>query len=72
MPPDQFRLDGFEKSFHRGVVITISLATHGYFEAMLAQDFLVVIRAILAASILINGRMVDAALGRPAQGNSHV
>ena len=47
MPPDQFRLDGFEESFHRCIVITITLATHGYFEAMLAQDFLVVMRTIL-------------------------
>jgi len=46
MPPDQFRLDGFEEGFHRGVVITVALATHGYFEAMLAQDFLVVMRAV--------------------------
>jgi len=68
MPPDQFRLDGFEESFHRCIVITIALATHGHFEAMLAQGFLVIVRAVLTASV----RMVDAVPRRPAQGNSHV
>ena len=51
MPPDHLRLDGLEESFHRGVIITIALATHRYLEAMLAQDSLVVMRTILAAAV---------------------
>jgi hypothetical protein len=51
IPPDHLYPDGFEESFHRSIVITISLATHRYFEPMQAQDFMVVTRAILAAAI---------------------
>ena len=68
LPPDQFGLDGFEEGFHCGVVIAITFATHGGFEAVLAQDFLVVMRAVLAAAI----RMVNTAFGRPSQSDGHV
>ena len=37
MLPDQLRLGGFEEGFHRRIVIAISFATHGSFEAMLLQ-----------------------------------
>ena len=43
MPPDQFCFDGFEEGFHRGVVITIALATHRYLEAMQAQQLLIIV-----------------------------
>ena len=51
MSPDQLRLDGFEEGFHRSVVIAISFATHRGFEAMLSQEFLVIVRAILAGNV---------------------
>jgi hypothetical protein len=57
--PDQFRLDGFEERRNCGVVITITFSAHRYLEAMLAQDFLVVVRTILRPTI----RVVNAALG---------
>jgi len=66
--PDQLRLNGLEEGFHCGVIIAISLAAHRYLEPMLAQDFLVVVRTVLAAPV----GMVDAALGWPAQGDGHV
>lgn len=59
MSPDQFGLDGFKKRFNSGVVMPISLAAHRYVEAMLPQDLLAIVRAILATTI----RVVDAALG---------
>ena len=33
--PDKLSLDGLEERFHHGIVITITLTAHGYFEAML-------------------------------------
>ena len=66
LPPDQFRLDGLEEGFHCGVIVAITLAAHGYFEAILAQQFLVVMRAILAPAI----RMVNTAFGWPSHGRS--
>ena len=47
MLPDQFNLDGFEEGFDDSVIITITLAAHRCLEAMLAQDLLIVVRAIL-------------------------
>ena len=35
---------------------------------MVSQDFLIVVRTVLAASI----RMMNASLGRPTQGDGHV
>jgi hypothetical protein len=66
--PDQFRLDGFEERFDGGVVIAIALAAHGHAEAVLAQDFSIVVRTILAATV----RMMDTAFRRCPEGNGHV
>lgn len=41
-------------------VITFAALTHRYHDAMLAQDFLIIVRAILAATI----RAVNAVFGR--------
>ena len=60
MPPDQFSLDGFEERFDGSVVVTIALPAHRYFEAVLAQDLLIIMRTILAAAI----RVLDAAFRR--------
>ena len=68
LPPDQFGFYGFEEGFHCGIIIAIALAAHGHLEPMLAQDFLIIVRTILAAAI----RMMDATFGRPAQSYSHV
>ena len=51
MPPDQFCFDGFEEGFHRRIVVAIALATHEHFEAMLSQNFLIIVRAILRPTI---------------------
>lgn len=45
--PDQFRFDGFEERLNSRIVIAISFATHGHFEVVLSQDFLIVVRTIL-------------------------
>ena len=50
VPPEQLGLDGFEERFNSGVVIAIALSTHGYFEAVLAQDLLIVVRTILTTA----------------------
>ena len=42
LSPDQFCLDRLEERFHGGVVIAIAFAAHRYFEAMLAQDLLII------------------------------
>jgi hypothetical protein len=66
--PDQLCLDGFEERFNGGVVIAISLATHGCPEPMLAQDLLIIVRTILAATI----SMMNAALGWCPQSDGHL
>ena len=66
--PDQLGLDGFEESLHGGVVVTIAFAAHRDPEPMLARDFLVVVRTILAAAVGV----MDAALWWSPQGNGHV
>ena len=63
VPPDQLRLNGFEERLHRLIIITIPFAIHRYSEPMLAQEFLVVVRTILATTV----RMMDAALWRCAK-----
>ena len=57
--PDQFRFDGFEEGLDGCVIITISFSVHRHLEAMLTQDFLIVMRAVLRPAI----RVVDAAFG---------
>jgi hypothetical protein len=47
MPPDQFCFDGFEEGSHRRIVVAIALATHGHFEAILSQNFLIRVGTIL-------------------------
>ena len=60
VPSDQLCLDGFEERFCNGIIVAISFAAHRYFETMLAQDFLIIVRAILAATIhLMNGVTVQ-------------
>ena len=43
--PDQLSLDGFEAHLDGSVIVAITFATHGCFERVLAQTFLIVMRA---------------------------
>ena len=56
---------GFEERLNSRIVIAISFATHGHFEAVLSQDFLIVVRTILRPAI----RVMDAALWRRSEGH---
>lgn len=66
--PDQLGLDAFEERFNGRIVITITFAAHGDFEAMLAEDLLVVMRTVLAAPIAVE----DAAFGWHSEGDGHL
>ena len=66
--PDHFRLEGFEEAFDGCVVITVALPAQGCCQAVFSQDFLIVMRTVLAAAI----RVLNTAFGWPAQGNGHV
>src|SRR5271165_4319779 len=68
--PDQFRFDRFEQSFHHGIVIAIALATHRNDETVPVEDSLVIIGAILAATIRMmqNTRLWPAQDEGPPQG----
>jgi hypothetical protein len=68
MPPDQLRLDGLEEGFDGRVIIVFTFPAHGFLEAMLAQQLLIFMRAILAAPV----RVMNAALGWSAQCDGHV
>lgn len=59
MPPDQFVFDGFEEHLDGGIVIKITFAADGDFEAMLEQYASVVMRTASAAAIAVE----DAAFG---------
>ena len=68
MSPDEFSFYGFEERLDGGIIIAISFARHRYLEPVLAQDFLIVVRTILAATI----GMMNAALGRLPEGYGHL
>ena len=42
-PPDELSLDGLEERLDSGLGVTIALAAHRHLEAMLTQDFLIVL-----------------------------
>ena len=66
--PDQLCRDGFEDRLNHGIVVTISLAAHGYSEAMLRKTRLIRARTVLRPAI----PMMNAALGRLPQRHGHV
>ena len=66
--PDHFGLEGFEKALDGGVIIAIAFAAHRCRQAMFAQDFLVVVRTVLAAPVA----MMNASLWWSSQGDGHV
>lgn len=41
--PDQLCLDGFEERLNHGIVVAISLPTHGNLEPVFNQTFLIVV-----------------------------
>lgn len=66
--PEHFCLDRFEEGFNRRIIVTIASSAHRYLEAVLTQDLLVIMRAVLASTIGV----VDTALGWSPQSNGHV
>ncbi len=46
--PERARIVEAVDVFHRRIVVAIALATHEHFEAMLSQNFLIIVGAILA------------------------
>ena len=60
MAPDQFGLEGFEECLDGRIIIAIAFSAHRRLEPMLAQDLLIIMRTILAATI----RVMNAALWR--------
>lgn len=59
MPPYHFSFDGIEEGLDGGFIIAVALAALGYLEAMLPQDFLIIMRTILQTTI----RMMNASFG---------
>ena len=49
--PDQLSLDRLEEGFDGGIVIAVALAAHRGQQPMLAQDLLIVMRTVLAATV---------------------
>ena len=64
MPPDQLGLDGFEERLDGGVIVAITFTTHRRFGVMLAKDLLVIVRAVLAATIGVMDAAARMVLGR--------
>ena len=58
--PNQLGLDRLEEGLNGCVVIAVAFSAHRRLEPMLTQDFLIVVRTVLAAAIAVE----DAALGR--------
>lgn len=53
VPPDEFSLQRFEEGLDKGVIITISLAAHGYLEPKLSKPLLIIVRTILTAPVCV-------------------
>jgi hypothetical protein len=67
-PPDQFGLQRLEEGFDGCIVQTIALAAHRNLKAVLAQQLLVVVGAVLRSAI----RVMNAAWWRPSDRDGHV
>lgn len=68
LPPDQFRLQGFEERLDGGVVIAITFAAHRRAQAISLQFLLIIVGTILAAAI----RMEKASFWWLAQAHRHI
>lgn len=51
VPPDQFGFQGFEEGLNGRIIIAITFPAHRHLKSLLAQAFLIVMTAILAAAI---------------------
>ena len=65
--PVQFGLDGLEERLDNGVIIVLALAALRRPQAVVAENFLVVVRTILAATVAMN----DAAPRRGPEREGH-
>ena len=68
LPPNQFGFQRFEEGLDDGFTIVVSLTAHRDLEAVLFQQLLVIVRAILASTV----PMMDTAFGWLAQINRHL
>ena len=50
---NELGLQGAEEALHRGVVVAVAFAAHGGFDTELPEQFLVVLRAVLTASVRV-------------------
>lgn len=66
--PEYFRLDRLEERLEGGVVIAAAFAAHRYLEAVLTQELLIIVGAVLAATV----RVAEAAFGRLPQSYGHL
>ena len=66
--PDQLSFDGFEEGFHNRIVVAVAFTAHGGMQAMVLQQLLVFMAAILAASVTV----MDAALRRSPMDEGHL
>ena len=66
--PKQLCFDGFEEGFYGRVIIAIPFTAHRHLEAVLPQQFLIIVGTVLAAAI----RVMDATFGRLAQSDGHL
>ena|SRR5690554_1462603 len=51
---NRFNLHGVKEAFNAGVVPAVAFAAHALYQAMLRNQMLVVVRAVLAASVAVN------------------
>ena len=68
MPPDQLGFQGFEERFHGRIIIAVSFSAHRHSKALIPQAFLIVVTAILTASVCV----VNASRCRLTQIDRHV
>jgi len=66
--PDQLGFEGFKTGLNNLIIVAITLATHGYQKAIYFKPFLMIIRAMVTATISV----MDAISDWLAQGNSHI
>jgi len=66
--PNQLSLDRLEERLDSGVVVAVAFAAHRYLESVLAQEFLIIVRTVLAVAI----RVMNTAFWRLSQSDGHV
>ena len=66
--PDQLDLDSLEESLNGCVLIAVTFSAHRRLEPVLTHDFLVIVGAVLAATVAVE----DATSRRGLQGDGHL